>query len=175
MRPIKQIKTSGDWFITWGSVFPHWKSELDVYRAQILSLFTMTSLSKHSHIQSLNKAIRVWVSECYNLLLTDWSKFDNLQLQWLNPIRAGEPMPKERARAETHVLTSHATAGTVVSADQNCQSAGISMSAENAMNHTTLSNATSRGRELLELHTKQPHYTHSLLWDGKDDVLSDTA
>jgi hypothetical protein len=63
-KPVKQVKTSGEWFIAWGIytqaaafAFPHRKSELDSYGAQIISLFAAMSSSNHSHILSLDKAI----------------------------------------------------------------------------------------------------------------------
>ncbi|KIM72975.1 hypothetical protein PILCRDRAFT_15638 [Piloderma croceum F 1598] len=63
-KPVKQVKTSGEWFIAWGIytqaavfTFPHCKSELDSYGAQILSLFAATTPSNHSHILVLDKAI----------------------------------------------------------------------------------------------------------------------
>ena len=95
-KPVKQVKTSGEWFIAWGIytqaaafAFPHRKSELDSYGTQILSLFAATSPNSHSHVLSLDKAIRVRVGERRDLLLTDNAKFDDLRLYWLNPIGAG--------------------------------------------------------------------------------------
>ena len=63
-KAVKQVKTSGDWFIAWGMytkvasfAFPHRKSELKIYGSWILSLFATTSIDKHSHIIALDKAI----------------------------------------------------------------------------------------------------------------------
>jgi hypothetical protein len=63
-KAIKQVKTSGEWFIAWGLytqvgafAFPHHKSELDSYGAQTLSLFAATSPNNHSYILLLDKAI----------------------------------------------------------------------------------------------------------------------
>jgi hypothetical protein len=65
-KPVKQVKTSGEWFIAWRLytqaavfAFPHRRSELDGYGVQILSLFAATLPANHSHILSLDKAIRV--------------------------------------------------------------------------------------------------------------------
>ena len=95
-KAVKQVETSGDWFIAWGLytqaamfVFPHRKSELESYGVQILSLFAATTLNNHSYIISLDKAIRVRVGERRDLLLTDNAKFEDLCLYWLNPIGAG--------------------------------------------------------------------------------------
>jgi len=95
-KAVKQVKTAGDWFIAWGIytqaaafAFPHRRSELESYGTQILSLFTATAPDSHSHIISLDKAIRVWVGERHDLLLSDHAKFDDLRLYWLNPIGAG--------------------------------------------------------------------------------------
>ena len=94
-KAVKQVKTSGKWFIAWGLhmqaaafAFPHRRSELKAYSTQILSLFTATAPDNHSHIISLDKAIRVWVGEHHDLLLTDHARFDDLRLYWLNPIGA---------------------------------------------------------------------------------------
>jgi hypothetical protein len=109
-KPAKQVNTSGDWFIAWRLytqaamfAFPHRRSELDSYGVQILSLFAATSPINHSHILSLDKAIRVRVSEQQDLLLTDSSKFDDLRLYWLNPIGAGaiETDPKGKSKGKS--------------------------------------------------------------------------
>jgi hypothetical protein len=96
VKAIKQVRTSGDWFIAWGLytqaaafVFPHRKSELESYGAQVLSFFAATAPNNHSYIISLDKAIRVRVGEHRDLLLTDNAKFEDLRLYWLNPIGAG--------------------------------------------------------------------------------------
>jgi hypothetical protein len=96
VKPSKQVRTSGDWFIAWrlytqavAFAFPHRRSELDTYGEQILSLFAATLPHNHSHIISLDKAIRVRVGERRNLLLSDSPSFDDLRLYWLNPIGAG--------------------------------------------------------------------------------------
>ena len=69
-KAIKQVRTSGDWFIAWGMytkvavfTFPHRKLELEIYGSQILSLFAATSINKHAHVITLDKAIWVWVRE----------------------------------------------------------------------------------------------------------------
>lgn len=111
-KPIKQVKTSGDWFITWGIysraitfVFLHRAEEISSYTTKTLSLFTATSPHSHSAIINLDKGIRAWVRECPNLLLTDHSAFEDLKLYWLNPIVAGghtliEGCPKSGKRLE---------------------------------------------------------------------------
>jgi hypothetical protein len=95
-KAVKQVKTTGDWFIAWGLytqaaafTFPHRRSEFESYGTQILSLFAPMALDSHSHIISLDKAIRVWVGERHDLLLSNHAKFDDLILYWLNPIGAG--------------------------------------------------------------------------------------
>ena len=94
-KAVKQVKTSGEWFIAWGLhtqaaafAFPHRRLELKAYSTQILSLFTVTAPDNHSHIISLDKAIRVRVGEHRDLLLTDHARFNDLGLYWLNPIGA---------------------------------------------------------------------------------------
>jgi hypothetical protein len=95
-KPIKQVKTSGDWFIAWGIysraavyVFPHRKEEFDVYGTRVLSLFAAASPHSHTAVINLDKGIRARVGECRNLLLTDQNAFEDLKLYWLNPIGAG--------------------------------------------------------------------------------------
>jgi hypothetical protein len=104
-KPVKQVKTSGDWFIAWGNytqaavyVFPHWKEEFNVYATRILSLFAATSTNSHASVINLNKGIRAQVGECRNLLLTDWDAFEDLKLYWLNPIGASGQASGESSR-----------------------------------------------------------------------------
>ena len=101
-KPIKQVKTSGDWFIAWGIysraaryVFLHWKEELNEYGTRTLSLFAATASLSHSSIINLNKGIQACVGECCNLLLTDQNAFEDLKLYWLNLISAGGQMSPE--------------------------------------------------------------------------------
>ena len=95
-RAVKQVKTSGDWFIAWGLytkaasfAFPHQRAELEMYGVQTLSLFSATLPCHHTSVIALDKAIRVRVGERRDLLLTDHAQFDDLRLYWLNPIGAG--------------------------------------------------------------------------------------
>jgi hypothetical protein len=62
--PVKQVKTSGDWFIAWGNytqaavyVFPHRKEEFNAYATRILSLFAATSTNSHASVINLDKGI----------------------------------------------------------------------------------------------------------------------
>ena len=111
-KPVKQVKTSGDWFIAWENysraavyVFPHRKEEFDSYGTRILSLFAATSPNSHTSVINLDKGIRARVGECRNLLLTDQTSFDDLKLYWLNPIGASgqtsnENCPKASKKAD---------------------------------------------------------------------------
>jgi hypothetical protein len=63
-KPIKHIKTSGNWFIAWGSytkaaycVFPHCQEEFDTFGRRILSLFSTTAPTSHSAVINLNTSI----------------------------------------------------------------------------------------------------------------------
>ena len=63
-KPIKHVKMSSDWFITWGSymnaacyVFSHHREEIKSYR-KILSLFSVTAPMSHTAIINLDKSIR---------------------------------------------------------------------------------------------------------------------
>ena len=67
-KPVKQVKTSGDWFIAWGIysgaaayIFPYRKEELDEYRTRTLSLFAATASLSHSSIINLDKGIRALI------------------------------------------------------------------------------------------------------------------
>jgi hypothetical protein len=104
-KPIKHVKTSGDWFIAWWNytnaacyVFPHRKDEFDTYGSRTLSLFAATSTNSHASIISLDKSIRARAGECRNLLLTDQAAFEDLKLYWLNPIGAGGQPSGESSR-----------------------------------------------------------------------------
>ncbi|KIM84815.1 hypothetical protein PILCRDRAFT_67120, partial [Piloderma croceum F 1598] len=113
-KPVKQVKTSGDWFIAWGNysraavyVFLHWKEEFNSYRTQILSLFAVTSPNSHSSIINLDKGIQAHIGECWNLLLTDQTSFNDLKLYWLNLIGARGQMsnqihPKSSKKPDYH-------------------------------------------------------------------------
>ena len=109
-KPIKQVKTSGDWFIAWGIyskaavyVFPHRKDEFDTYATRILSLFAATTGHSHTAIINLDKGIWARVGECRNLLLTDHDSFEDIRLYWLNPIGAGG---QTSAEGRTKTITS---------------------------------------------------------------------
>ena len=109
-KPIKQVKTSGDWFIAWGIyskaavyVFPHRKDEFDTYATRILSLFAATAGHSHTAVINLDKGIRARVGECRNLLLTDHDSFEDIRLYWLNPIGAGG---QTSAEGRTKAITS---------------------------------------------------------------------
>ena len=107
-KPVKHVKTSGDWFIAWGSyantacyVFPHRRGEFDSYGRRILSLFSATAPASYAAIVNLDKSIRARVGECRNLLFTDPSAFEDLSLYWLNPLGAGAvdpPWKPDRAK-----------------------------------------------------------------------------
>ena len=101
-KPVKQVKTSGDWFIAWGIyaraatyVFPHRKEEFDTYGTRTLSLFAATASLSHSSVINLDKGIRARVGECRSLLLTDQNSFEDLKMYWLNPIGAGGQVSTE--------------------------------------------------------------------------------
>ena len=97
-RAAKQVRTSGDWFIAWNMyskavafAFPHRQSELQCYGQSILGLFSATLVGHHSNILFFDKAVRVRVGERRDLLLTDFTAFEDLRIFWLNPIGAGDP------------------------------------------------------------------------------------
>ena len=97
-RATKQVRSSGDWFIAWNMyskvvafAFPYRQNELQCYGQSILGLFAATSVGHHSNILFFDKAVRVQVRERQDLLLTDFAKFKDLRIFWLNPIGAGDP------------------------------------------------------------------------------------
>src|ERR1700729_2659903 len=68
----------------------HRFSELSSSSQHALGLFSATAVEHQANIIMLDKAIRVRVGECRDLLLTDVTSFNDLQLYWLNPIGAGD-------------------------------------------------------------------------------------
>ena len=82
-KAVKQVKTSGDWFIAWGIylkatvyVFPHRKEEFDTYGTHILSLFAAIASSSHSAVINLDKGIRARCHTMYVLHSRTWRKVD---------------------------------------------------------------------------------------------------
>ena len=92
----KKVKNAGDWsqaFCVYVKavmfVFPHRKEELENYTEQVTSLFAVVTEANHPIIINYDKAIRTHVGGVQNLLLTDKSKFKDLQLYWLHPLGQG--------------------------------------------------------------------------------------
>jgi len=93
-KPVKQVKTSGDWFIAWGTTresgirIPPPEEEFDSYGTRIYPYSPATSPNSHFRYQPWqgNPSPR-W--RCRNLLLTDPNQFRWPKLYWLNPIGAG--------------------------------------------------------------------------------------
>ena len=92
----KKVKNAGDWsqvFCVYAKavvfVFPHRKEELEDYAEQVASLFAVVTKANHPIIINYDKAIRTRVGGVRNLLLTDKSEFEDLQLYWLHPLGQG--------------------------------------------------------------------------------------
>ena len=59
------------------------------YTEQVASLFAVVTKANHPIIINYNKAFRTCVGGVQNLLLTNKSKFKDLQLYWLHPLGQG--------------------------------------------------------------------------------------
>jgi len=103
--------------------------------------------------------------------------FEDLKLYWLNPIGAGGVdslggSPSERG--VTSMTTKPATSGMPENAASEHQTAITGMSAKSVRRTIRKVNAK-REKQVLEPHAKRPRYTHRLLRDDNDDILSATA
>ena len=73
-------------------MFTHRAEELKLYQRHILQHFTTTKWeSEHLRVITLDKAIRKWVSEWHNLLLSDFDQFSDLRSMHLDHFGAAEP------------------------------------------------------------------------------------
>jgi hypothetical protein len=139
-RAVKQVKTSGNWFITWGLytqvalfTFLHRKSELETYGLQILSLFTATSPNNHNCVIALDKAIRVQVGNVVtycswtmpSLTTSGYAGSTQLVQTLMKVMPKGKP--KKGWTSDVRILV---TSGTTVSVAQKPLSANTGISAK---------------------------------------------
>jgi hypothetical protein len=155
-KPVKQVKTSGDWFIAWGNyskaavyVFPHRREEFDCYGTRILSLFSATSPSSHTSVINLDKGIRARAAT-FSSQIKQSSKNSNYT-GLTQSEREGKRLEKHHANPErnrTIVTMNPVSNGMPVSA-------GINTSAPSAA-RTTGKAIVNRSREVLEPRAKRP-------------------
>ena len=87
----KPVMMHGDWTIMFDLTrdaflftFTHRAEELKVYQCYILHQFTTKHESEHPRVITLDRAIRNWVSECQDSLLSNLDQFNNLQTMHLD-------------------------------------------------------------------------------------------
>ncbi|KAL1671005.1 hypothetical protein EV122DRAFT_171389, partial [Schizophyllum commune] len=88
--PAKVVKSHGEHLIAWQRtieayefVFEHRHDELRDYTRHLVQLFKSFPDSLHSRVINYDKAVRLRVAACRNLLLTDFHEFTELHLQWI--------------------------------------------------------------------------------------------
>ncbi|KAL1739559.1 hypothetical protein HDZ31DRAFT_85844 [Schizophyllum fasciatum] len=88
--PSKVVKSHSDYIIAWDRtvaayefVFEHRHDELRDYTRHILQLFKSFPEELHGRVISYDKAVRLRVAARRDLLLTDFSEFSDLHLQWI--------------------------------------------------------------------------------------------
>ena len=96
----KPVSTHGDWTLAFNITHDAYLftltyrvKELKLYQQYILQHFATKQDSEHLHVIALDKAIRKWVSEWHDLLLSDFDQFHDLQTMHLDhygAIKAGQ-------------------------------------------------------------------------------------
>lgn len=107
-RASKPITTGLEWYHAFDlasdaivHAFPHRRTELQIYREYIKSLFTALHPSHHGAVINLDKAIRRHVSESSDLELSNIGNFTALQMAYLSPSGVASrsaPQPQTKAR-----------------------------------------------------------------------------
>ncbi|CAL1707956.1 unnamed protein product [Somion occarium] len=89
--PSKRVETFSDWVYAWNRTvsaiayaFPNRSSELRAYADHILGIFGALATPLHYRVLELDKAIRSRVASRRDLLLTDYSSFIDLQMQYIH-------------------------------------------------------------------------------------------
>lgn len=93
----KPVATHGDWTIAFDLTrdaylfaFAHRAEELKQYQRYILQQFATKRESEHPRVIALDRAIRKRVSECRDLLLSDFDQFGDLQTMHLDHYGAAD-------------------------------------------------------------------------------------
>ena len=94
IKTTKSVSTHIEWTIAWGSYFaaievtyPHHAHELCLYTNHINSLFA--AIWQPAIIINYDKSIPVWVSQQNDLLLCDFSEFDDLYMMHISSMGIG--------------------------------------------------------------------------------------
>ena len=95
-RPVRTVNLHGWWVIAWDQavnvttyVFPHWSSKLQEYGRHMSQLFASFPNSLHSCIIQYDCAICICIAQWQDLLLTDYSKFSNFHVLWIQNAGGG--------------------------------------------------------------------------------------
>jgi hypothetical protein len=99
--PIKKVTTLREWEMAWGRTcraicyaFPHRKDELELYGEHISGLFKAINLQYHGRIILYDQSVRARAA-CWNdILLSDFSRFEDLRTMHISSLGAGLPTNK---------------------------------------------------------------------------------
>lgn len=87
----KHVTTSGEWVLAWNKAsaatayaFPHRRVELAAYGDHIIALFGALAVPLHHRILEFDRAVRKRVGARRDLLLTDFVRFADLKIQFLD-------------------------------------------------------------------------------------------
>jgi hypothetical protein len=102
-KPAKTVDTHGKWVIAWGRaveatryVFPHRSSELHEYGEHLNDLFAAFPESSHARIIAYDRAVRIRVAQRRDLLLTEYHKYADLHILWIQGTGAGATQDRPR-------------------------------------------------------------------------------
>jgi hypothetical protein len=107
-KPARVVDTHGKWVIAWDQavdattyIFPHRSTELRDYGRHISQLFTSFPDSLHTQVIQYDRAIRIRTAQQQDLLLTDFHRFTDLHVLWIQNAgaarsRAGDDAKRTR-------------------------------------------------------------------------------
>ncbi|KAH9851871.1 hypothetical protein C2E23DRAFT_731832 [Lenzites betulinus] len=101
----KKVSSFGDWVFAWKRAslavtfaFPHRRDELDAYGEYIIGLFGALAVPVHGRVLDFDRAVRKRAGSSRRFLLTDFSEFSDLKIQFIDACGANV----YRSEASTH-------------------------------------------------------------------------
>jgi hypothetical protein len=90
VKPARIVDTHGKWVIAWDQtvdattyVFPHRAEELHEYSRHISQLFASFPDGLHARVIQYDHAVWIRTAQRQDLLLTEYAKFANLHVLWI--------------------------------------------------------------------------------------------
>jgi hypothetical protein len=109
-KPARVVDSHGKWVIAWDQsvdattyVFPHRSSELRDYGRYISQLFACFPDSLHSRVIQYDRAVRIRVAQRRDLLLTDYNRFSDLHVLWIQNAGTGGKSGESEKRGRAGV------------------------------------------------------------------------